>query len=77
VVATPRASVPARPERFVGHDGQQWQKFQPLPNLIYSVGSEWSRRWRWKGRAFFASADQVGEYVLLDYLSDKRRAYIR
>jgi uncharacterized protein with von Willebrand factor type A (vWA) domain len=31
-----------------------------------------------KGRAFFASADQVGEYILLDYLADKRRrAYLR
>ena len=27
-----------------------------------------------KGRAFFASADRLGEYVLLDYLADKRRA---
>jgi uncharacterized protein with von Willebrand factor type A (vWA) domain len=30
-----------------------------------------------KGRAFFASAEQIGEYVLLDYLNDKRRAYLR
>ena len=27
-----------------------------------------------KGRAFFASADRLGEYVLLDYLAAKRRA---
>jgi uncharacterized protein with von Willebrand factor type A (vWA) domain len=27
-----------------------------------------------KGRAFFASAERLGEYVLLDYLADKRRA---
>jgi uncharacterized protein with von Willebrand factor type A (vWA) domain len=27
-----------------------------------------------KGRAFFASADQLGDYVLLDYLADKRRS---
>jgi uncharacterized protein with von Willebrand factor type A (vWA) domain len=29
-----------------------------------------------KGRAFFASADKLGEYVLLDYLQDKRRRFI-
>lgn len=32
----------ARPEKFVGHDREQWQKFQSLPNLIYTDGSEWS-----------------------------------
>lgn len=30
-----------------------------------------------KGRAFFASADQLGDFVLLDYLADKRRASVR
>jgi len=30
-----------------------------------------------KGRAFFASAEQLGEYVLVDYVSDRRRAYLR
>jgi uncharacterized protein with von Willebrand factor type A (vWA) domain len=28
-----------------------------------------------EGRAFFASCEQLSGYVLLDYLSDKRRAY--
>ena len=32
----------ARPERFTGRDRQQWQRFQALPNLIYTDGSEWS-----------------------------------
>ncbi len=36
----PRHGV--RPEKFVGHDRRQWQKFQSLPNLIYTNGSEWS-----------------------------------
>jgi hypothetical protein len=30
-----------------------------------------------KGRAFFASADQLGDFVLLDYLADKRRASVK
>jgi uncharacterized protein with von Willebrand factor type A (vWA) domain len=30
-----------------------------------------------KGRAFFATADQLGDYVLLDYMTDKRRASVR
>ena len=32
----------ARPERFRGRDGEQWKRFQALPNLIYTDGSEWS-----------------------------------
>ncbi len=32
----------ARPERFTSADREQWQKFQRLPNLIYTDGSEWS-----------------------------------
>jgi len=32
----------ARPDRFKGGDAAQWRKFQALPNLIYSDGSEWS-----------------------------------
>ena len=32
----------ARPERFRGRDREQWQRFQALPNLIYTDGSEWS-----------------------------------
>jgi uncharacterized protein with von Willebrand factor type A (vWA) domain len=30
-----------------------------------------------KGRTFFASADALGEYILLDYLTDKHRTYLR
>ena len=32
----------ARPERFRGRERDQWQRFQALPNLIYTDGSEWS-----------------------------------
>jgi len=32
----------ARPERFTGSDREQWLKFQRIPNLIYTDGSEWS-----------------------------------
>lgn len=32
----------ARADRFVGREREQWQKFQALPNLIYTDGSEWS-----------------------------------
>ena len=34
--------VGARPERFRGANGRQWQRFKALPNLIYTDGSEWS-----------------------------------
>ena len=32
----------ARPENFKGANRRQWQRFQALPNLIYTDGSEWS-----------------------------------
>ena len=32
----------AQPERFRGRDREQWERFQRLPNLIYTDGSEWS-----------------------------------
>jgi hypothetical protein len=32
----------ARAERLKGHDKEQWQKFQSLPNLLYTDGNEWS-----------------------------------
>lgn len=32
----------ARPDRFLGSDKVQWEKFKALPNLIYTDGSDWS-----------------------------------
>lgn len=32
----------ARPERYRGADREQWAKFQVLPNLLYTDGSEWA-----------------------------------
>ncbi|GHG09348.1 hypothetical protein GCM10017783_22350 [Deinococcus piscis] len=32
---------PADPNKLKGHDKNQWQKFQALPNLIYTNGKEW------------------------------------
>ena len=34
--------IGARPERFRGQNGRQWQRFRALPNLIYTDGAEWS-----------------------------------
>ena len=34
--------IGARPERFRGTNRRQWQRFQALPNLIYTDGAEWS-----------------------------------
>ena len=34
--------IGARPEEFKGPNGKQWRRFQALPNLIYTDGSEWS-----------------------------------
>ena len=37
-----RPGIGARPELFKGHNKAQWERFQALPNLIYTDGSEWS-----------------------------------
>ena len=31
----------ARPNRFRGHDREQWKRFRTLPNILYSDGNEW------------------------------------
>ena len=31
----------ARPERYRGHDRDQWKRFKSIPNLIYCDGNEW------------------------------------
>ena len=31
----------AQPIRFRGHDKRQWERFQGIPNLIYTDGNEW------------------------------------
>jgi hypothetical protein len=33
--------VGARPEKFTGHNAQQWKRFQAIPNLIYCDGNDW------------------------------------
>jgi hypothetical protein len=46
----------ADPESFRGHDRRQWQKFQRLPNLLYTDGNEWR---------LFRSGEVYGEAVRL------------
>ncbi|HUW74885.1 MAG TPA: N-6 DNA methylase [Methyloceanibacter sp.] len=45
------------PRQFRGHDRTQWQKFQRLPNLIYTNGHEWR---------LYREGDAVGEVIRLD-----------
>ncbi len=35
----------ARPERYKGHDREQWERFKSLPNLLYTDGNEWALYW--------------------------------
>jgi hypothetical protein len=46
----------ANPERFKGHDREQWQRFKNLPNLIYTDGNEW---------ALYRDGKQEGKLVRL------------
>jgi N-6 DNA Methylase len=32
----------ANPERFDGHDRDQWEKFKALPNLVYTDANDWA-----------------------------------
>jgi hypothetical protein len=31
----------AKPERFKGHDKEQWERFKALPNVLYCDGNQW------------------------------------
>ena len=55
--------VGARPERFRvrSPNGQQWRRFQQLPNLIYTDGSEWSLYRSGERAARVRIADDVSE----------------
>lgn len=44
----------ARPWKFKGENKKQWEKFQALPNLIYTDGNEWS---------LFRTGELVGDVV--------------
>ncbi|HEU68358.1 MAG TPA: hypothetical protein ENN53_03970 [Candidatus Acetothermia bacterium] len=32
----------ADPQRFTGHNREQWKRFKDLPNLLYTDGNEWA-----------------------------------
>jgi hypothetical protein len=53
----------ANTARFSGRNKTQWQKFQDLPNLIYTDGNEWAlyRSGKRKGKLVRLSADIVSE----------------
>jgi hypothetical protein len=53
--------VGANPERFKGHNREQWKRFQALPNLIYCDGNEWGlyRIGKLKGKLIALSSDIV------------------
>ena len=53
----------ARPERFSARsrNGEQWKRFQALPNLIYTDGSEWS---------LFRSGERISRVRIADDVSE-------
>lgn len=44
----------ANPDNYKGHDKEQWKRFQSLPNIIYTDGSEW---------ALYRDGKRVGQLV--------------
>ena len=44
----------SRPRKFSGHDKRQWSRFQKLPNLIYTDGTEFS---------YFRSGEKVDRLI--------------
>ena len=67
--------VGARPERFRvrSANGQQWRRFQQLPNLIYTDGGEWTLYRSGERAARVRIADDVSEDGA-DGLDDRRAA---
>ena len=49
----------ANPNLYTGHDGRQWKRFQAIPNLIYTDGSNWGlyRSGERQGRIVHLSGD--------------------
>lgn len=46
----------ADPDKYTGHDREQWKRFQSLPNIIYTDGNEW---------ALYRDGQRVGSSVML------------
>lgn len=57
----------ANPKKLKGADKSQWQKFQDLPNLMYTDGNEW---------ALYRNGERIGKMVRLsgDVTSDGNEA---
>jgi hypothetical protein len=60
----------ANPEQFKGHDREQWERFQDVPNIIYTDGNEWAlyrsgvlfgKRLRFQGAICSDGIDAVNE----------------
>ena len=60
----------ANPNRFTGHDSQQFKRFSQLPNILYTDGNEWAlyrngkgegKRVRLTGDVSQDGADAIGE----------------
>jgi len=32
----------ANPEKYKGHDAEQWERFKNIPNILYTSGNEWA-----------------------------------
>ncbi len=47
----------SNPNRYKGHDKEQWQRFRSLPNVLYCDGNEWS---------LYRSGEREGNLVKLD-----------
>ena len=50
------------PSRFTGRNAQQWQKFQVIPNLIYTDGNAWG---------LYRSGQRIGKVIDIGQI-DKR-----
>lgn len=59
--------VGANPNRFTGHDKDQWKRFKSIPNILYCDGNEW---------VLFRNGEREGKMVRLagDVASDGKKA---
>ena len=59
--------IGANPNRFTGHNREQWKRFQAIPNLVYSDGNDWS---------LYRNGEPIGKPVRLsgDVTADGKNA---
>jgi Type ISP C-terminal specificity domain len=66
-VETKPPGAGADPRRFRGHDRSQWQRFQKLPNLLYTDGTDFG---------LYRSGERLGTVISLPFSEGDRSPFV-